>query len=263
MLNVHKPDKEDNTALFPVVVHIHGGGWQRGDRDSYFYGGPFIGSSLAKRGFVTVVVGYRVGSVYPENILDVANALKWTIDNIKQYGGDPDKLFVSGHSAGAHLASLLVSCPKFLQQVDLSYDIIKGVMSISGIYTVGNPFSDTDTIQSKFYRTVYVTPTFGNDPKNWKKASPVHHISKRDDSGTHHRVPPFCIFNATIDLNLNFDGQKFHNLLTSKGISSQYHTLFGTHGTITRTNPVVDVYYKFIQETLKKLNITNKHINLQ
>jgi len=250
MLNIHKPDVESN-SLLPVVVHIHGGGWQRGDRDSYFYGGPFIGSAFSKRGYVCVVVGYRVGSVYPECIVDVANAVKWTIDNIKQYGGDVDKLFISGHSAGAHLASLLVSSKKYLREVGVPYDIIKGVMAISGIYTVGNPFSECNySLQTLVYRKLYVTPTFGNDDKIWLKASPIHHIGKRDNSGTHHRIPPFCIFNATMDLNLNFDGQKFHKLLTDKGISSQYHTLFGTHGTITRTDPVADLCSKFILDTL-------------
>jgi len=254
-LDIHlPPDIKDKEGLTPVVVHVHGGGWQRGDKSNLFYGGPFIGAAMAKRGFICVVVGYRVGNAFPDPILDVAAAVKWTLANIQKYGGDPNRLFLSGHSAGAHLASLLVCTAKYMNKHEIPHDAIKGVMCISGIYTVGNPFSETESLQTMFYRKFYVNPTFGNDPKIWNKASPIHHITKRDDSGKpFHNVPPFCIFNATVDLSLNHDGQKFHTILNQKGITAQYHTLFGTHGTITRTNPVADICEKFIKEIIEKM----------
>jgi len=252
-LNIHIPSRKSSDELLPVVVHIHGGGWKRGDRSTYFYGGPFIGNAISTRGFICVVISYRVGSTFPQPIHDVANAVKWTLDNIQKYGGDPNKLFISGHSAGAHLATLLVSTPVYLDYAGIPHDAIKGVMALSGVYTVGHPFSDNpNDLQNVLYRQIYVNTIFGTNTEQWQIASPAYHLSQRDPISTkNHRIPPFCLFNATVDINLNFDGSKFHRLLQEKGIQSQYHTVLGTHGTITRTSAAVDISANFIKEILE------------
>jgi len=261
----------------PVVVHVHGGGWQRGDRKNEFYGGPFMGRSYAQRGFVSVVVSYRVGVAFPQPIEDVAHAVKWTVDFIDTYGGDPNNIFLSGHSAGGHLVSLLVSHPEYLRSVKVPLSIIKGVICISGIYTVANPLSENPCdLKNVFYRQFYVNRTFGTNPQDWLDASPSHHILSRPSTikqkvqlpekqeqpdGTEKEdletsvkeyFPAFCLFNAKYgDLGLDFDGRKFHDLLKQKGIRSEYYSIEGAaHPTITISKEVVDKCTQFIHEVL-------------
>lgn len=126
-----------NPGPFPVCVHVHGGGWVRGDRKARFYGAPAISESFAKKGVICVAVSYRLGK-FPENIQDVAKcveacvllmtrSVRWVYDNIESYGGDANNISISGHSAGAHLVSLLVVDPTWLQVHELSPSIFKGM----------------------------------------------------------------------------------------------------------------------------------------
>jgi len=248
MLDLYIPDIQIESPL-PVVFHVHGGGWQRGDRSKEFYGGPFIGRSFAQRGFICVVISYRVGIPFPDPLYDVMNALKWTLTYIKDYDGDVSKLFISGHSAGAHLASLLVSTPFYLNSFQIPLNIIKGVMCISGVYTIGSPFSEnSNDIQTTIYRKVYINPIFGKNPADWLQASPSYHLSQE----LTHIVPPFCIFNASVDLNLNHDGEKFFSILDQKGILAEYHSIEARHDTITRNQIVADICSQFIKKILSQ-----------
>lgn len=77
-------------ALFLILI---------GHKDSHFYGAPFMGNSFMKNGFVSVVINYRK-TAHPGGASDVAAAIKWVTDNIQNFKGDKDKLFLSGHSAG-------------------------------------------------------------------------------------------------------------------------------------------------------------------
>ncbi len=103
-LDIYTPDKATNA---PVIVSIHGGGLRQGDKS----GQTFVGQRFASAGHVTVVVNHRLspGVMHPAHIEDIAAAVAWVKRNIAQHGGDPGKLFVIGHSAGAYLAALLSS----------------------------------------------------------------------------------------------------------------------------------------------------------
>ena len=96
---------EDASAKLPVIVFFYGGSWKSGDRDGY----GFAARALAARGFVVVVPDYRlVPQVrWPAFVEDGAAALKWVAANIANHGGDPARIGVIGHSAGAHIALLL------------------------------------------------------------------------------------------------------------------------------------------------------------
>lgn len=101
-LDVYRPRDADHA---PVVVFFYGGSWQGGRKETY----AFVGRALARRGIVTVVADYRVYPevAYPGFVEDGAEAMRWTAGAIRHHGGDPRRIFVMGHSAGAHIAAML------------------------------------------------------------------------------------------------------------------------------------------------------------
>lgn len=129
-LDVYRPK---TAAAAPVVVFFYGGSWQSGDKRLY----RFVGAALARRGYVAVIPDYRVypATVYPGFLDDSALALRWVKDNAVRFGGDPNKLFVMGHSAGAYIAAMLALDGRWLEKVKLTPQRdIAGLISISGPY---------------------------------------------------------------------------------------------------------------------------------
>jgi acetyl esterase/lipase len=129
-LDVYVPEELQERA--PVVVFFYGGRWQRGDKERY----RFVGQALASRGLVTVIADYRQ---YPEVkfpgfVEDGARALAWTRSNISRYGGDPRAMFVMGHSAGAHIAAMLVFDERYLHAVGGSGEWLRGMIGLAGPY---------------------------------------------------------------------------------------------------------------------------------
>jgi acetyl esterase/lipase len=157
-LDVYVPKGQKD---FPVVLFVHGGGWDSGSKALYFA----YGEVFAKVGIGFVVCNYRLSPnvQHPAHVQDVAKAFAWTHDNIGKYGGNAEKVFVCGHSAGGHLVSLLATDPQYLKAEKHTTSDIKGVVSISGVY--------------KIYATekVFHEP-FGKDEKICKNASPLTHV---------------------------------------------------------------------------------------
>ena len=130
-LDVWVPD-EPSEARHPVVVFFYGGGWVKGDRDAY----AFAGRALASRGFVVVIPDYRkVPQVrFPAFVEDGAEAVRWTRDTIARFGGDPDRIALAGHSAGAHTAVTLALDPRWLEAAGVPADTVKAAIGLSGPY---------------------------------------------------------------------------------------------------------------------------------
>jgi acetyl esterase/lipase len=116
----------------PVVVFIYGGAWQTGDKDDYL----FVGAALARAGFVVVIPDYRVypDGAWPVFEQDAAQAVATVQRSAASWGGDPGRVFLVGHSAGAHIAAMLALNPAFLQAAGGSRDHLAGVVGISGPY---------------------------------------------------------------------------------------------------------------------------------
>jgi len=131
MLDVWAPAL-DSEQLRPVVVFYHGGGWVKGDRDAY----AFAGRAFASQGFVVVIPDYRkVPEVrFPAFIEDGAEAVDWTRKNIAELGGDPNRIALAGHSAGAHTAVTLALDPRWLRAAGLRPDAVKAVVGLSRPY---------------------------------------------------------------------------------------------------------------------------------
>jgi acetyl esterase/lipase len=115
-----------------VVVFFHGGAWRAGDKDDY----RFVGQALASRGFVVVLPNYRLYPLasFPAFVEDAALAVRWARDNAAQFGGDPDHLYLMGHSAGAHIGALLTLDGRYLQAVGLDRSALRGTAALSGPY---------------------------------------------------------------------------------------------------------------------------------
>ncbi|WP_420596766.1 alpha/beta hydrolase [Deinococcus sp.] len=129
VLDIYAPQKASNN---PVVLFIHGGSWNNGSKDQYV----FAGDSLARAGYVTAVMSYRLApkNPYPDYIKDAALALKWLQDNAAQYGGNGQRLYVVGHSAGAFNAVDVVDTPGWLPDAGVKAGTVRGVVGIAGPY---------------------------------------------------------------------------------------------------------------------------------
>jgi acetyl esterase/lipase len=115
-----------------TVIFVHGGYWDEGSKNDY----PFLADSLTEQGFTTVVVNYRLVPIvtFPSYLEDVALAVKWTTDNIADYGGNTQNIFLMGHSAGAHIAALVAFDERYLQNLGLSNRDLRGFIGFAGPY---------------------------------------------------------------------------------------------------------------------------------
>lgn len=130
-LDIYRP-KGRNDDRPPVILFVHGGSWRDGSRGGY----AFAGRSFARAGYLALVMDYRKLPEFrfPAFHYDVAEAVRWAHDEAAGYGGDPNALFLVGHSAGAHIAVLAALDPRYLQSVALDDEAISGVIGISGPY---------------------------------------------------------------------------------------------------------------------------------
>ncbi len=116
----------------PVLIFIHGGGWHSGAPGDY----RFIGRQFARAGYVVVLPGYRLGAEgrYPHMLEDSALAVGWTRDNVAKFGGDPARVFLIGHSAGAYNVVMLALERQWLGRAGVPEGFVKGVVGLSGPY---------------------------------------------------------------------------------------------------------------------------------
>ena len=127
VLDIYAPDRAKN---LPVVFWIHGGGWVTGDKTDV----QIKPRVFAERGFVFVSTNYRLlpDVEMGELIRDVAKSLGWVHKNIASHGGDPKRIFVMGHSAGAQLAALLCIDDRYLKEEGVPFDVLKGCVPVDG-----------------------------------------------------------------------------------------------------------------------------------
>jgi len=129
MLDLYAPRATESGAHLPVIVFIYGGSWASGTREGY----AFAGRALAAAGFVVVIPDYRLvpDIAFPAFLQDCAAAVRWTRSHAAQYGGDPDRLVLVGHSAGAYNAAMLAFDPQWLGPDRAA---IRGFAGLAGPY---------------------------------------------------------------------------------------------------------------------------------
>jgi dipeptidyl aminopeptidase/acylaminoacyl peptidase len=150
----------------PVLMWIHGGAWKIGDRAMF----AELGRRIAESGIGCAVISYRLTPdvQHPEHVKDCARAFAWLHAHVKEHGGNPDRLFVAGQSAGGHLTALLTLNRKYLEELKVPEDAIKGAIPMSGVYTI--PAVKRELPGLKMFKDA-----FGSDPDVCKEASPVTH----------------------------------------------------------------------------------------
>jgi len=158
-LDVYAPD---HATLAPVVVFFYGGSWEDGKRRWYRY----VGDALASNGVVTIIPDYRKypDVRFPAFMHDAANAVAWARDHAREFGGDPQRLFVMGHSAGGQIAALLAADGRYLDAVGMRPRDLAGMIGVAGAYAF-LPFVDDEA------------KIFGNDATGRYDSQPINFIS--------------------------------------------------------------------------------------
>jgi arylformamidase len=251
VLDVYAPHHAKN---LPVVFWIHGGGWQTGDKTSVQIKPQFF----VDQGFVFVSTNYRLlPSVDMATIVrDIAKSIRWVHDHIAEHGGDPKRLFIMGHSAGAQLAALICTDDRYLKAEGLSLAITKGCVPVDGdTYDVPAIIETAET-----RRRVHGQPQakfghrekFGNDPAKHRDFSAVTHVAK--DKG----IPPFLILHVAEHPDTSAQAQRLGNVLKDAGVPA---TVFGaretTHNKINADlglpdDPTTKSLLEFLGQALKK-----------
>ncbi len=249
-LDVYSPGKGKN---LPVVFWIHGGGWQTGDK-SEVYTKPQVFNG---KGFILVSTNYRLWPKVDMETLtrDVAKSIRWVHYNIAEFGGDPKRLLIMGHSAGAQLAALICTDERYLKEEGLSFAIIKGCVPVDGdTYDIPAMIEVAETRlrlhglpMPKFGHRI----KFGNDPVKHKAFSAVTHVGKNKG------IPPFFILYVSNHPDVTAQALRLSNVLKAADIPV---TLFGAKDT-THTKINADLgrpdnlatvaLFAFIEKSLK------------
>jgi acetyl esterase/lipase len=159
---------------FPTVVFIYGGGWHRGSRKSV----TPVGLKLQSAGYGCALLSHRLApqDQFPAQIEDVAAGFAWVAKNIGSRGGDPKRVFLMGHSSGAHLALLLATDPRYLAHHGLTPAAVAGVVGLS------TPVDLVPRSDGKGFGDAILggkgADAFGRDVEVMKAASPIWHVSK-------------------------------------------------------------------------------------
>ncbi|GAA4359063.1 hypothetical protein GCM10023185_25320 [Hymenobacter saemangeumensis] len=178
-LDVYAPRKAATGAGHPVVIFIHGGAWNSGNKNIY----TFVGRRLARQGIVAVVINYRLAPAVqvPQMADDCARALAWTRQHIGRYGGDAARVYAMGHSAGGGLAALLATDQELQARHGLPPNALSGVVLDDpgglDMYT----FLMNKAAGDREYHDA-----FGDTPAGWKQMSPIYKLRPG--------LPPFLIF---------------------------------------------------------------------
>ena len=251
VLDIHAPKDAKN---LPVVFWIHGGGWQAGDKKAV----QIKPRVFVERGFVFVSTNYRLLPKVEMEVIfkDVAKSLGWVHKHIAEHGGDPQRIFVMGHSAGAQLAALLCTDDRYAKAEGVPFDVLKGCVPVDGgTYEVASIAQTAET-----RRRVHGQPQakfghrekFGNAPEKHKDYSAVTHVTKGKN------IPPFLILHVADHPDNSAQAQRLAAVLKDASIPV---IVFGAketnHSKINENiglpeDPTTKVLFDFVADALKK-----------
>jgi len=210
-LDLYLPGKADTKP--PLLIFVHGGFWLLTDDDYRI--GPSLAENLVRDGVAVALVRYRLAPAnrHPAQAEDVAAAVGYLIKHADEYGFDAKRVYLAGHSAGGHLASLVALDRTYLNRQGMSPKALAGVISICGLYDLAPSWNVSDNQRQATEKT------FGYDPDILKKASPVHYV--------HAGAPPFLLLNAFQDFTgFPLDARRFADALRSAGNKAVQQLMF-------------------------------------
>lgn len=193
-LDVYRPRAASASPL-PVVVFFYGGSWTSGERDEY----TFVGEALTAMGYVAVVPDYRLHpeGLFPGFVEDAAAAVKWTAAEIAKHGGDPQKIVVMGHSAGAHVGILAT-----LDRTFGAAGVVKGFVGLAGPYSF-------DPMEWRATRKVF------QHLKDSNAARPVTYVTPQ--------APPMLLLHGADDTSVGpYNSEDLDTALTKAGVPHKY-----------------------------------------
>jgi arylformamidase len=241
-LDVYAPTEGKN---HPIVVWIHGGGWQAGDKKEV---DEKPGAFVAK-GYVFISVNYRLlqEATIKQMAGDVARAIRWARENAKDHRGDPDRLFVMGHSAGAQLAALVCTDERHLKAEKVPLSAVKGCVPVDGdTFDVPLQIKTVEKRRADIYRKKF------GDEASQKGLSPVTHVAKGKD------IPPFLILHVADHREVKMQSEWLAKALQGAGVSARaYPAEKKTHATINSElgkagdKPTAEMF-EFLEAALKK-----------
>lgn len=203
-MDIYRPQQAANKA--PIVVFFYGGAWQRGQKSQY----RFVGRRLAENGILAIVADYRTYPRvrFPDFMGDAARAVRFARDNAAAWGGDPQRLFVAGYSAGAHIAALLATDARYLKHQGMVPGDLSGAIGLSGPYD--------------FVVSGRLLQVFGSS-EQWPQAQPVNFVDGDE--------PPFLLVHGLRDRVVeSADSVELADLLRKHGVSVTLELLpEGTH----------------------------------
>jgi arylformamidase len=216
-LDLFSPARRPGAApapLAPVLLYFHGGVWQRGEKGDY----RNIGEAFAAQGVLTATVNYRLTppARHPDHVQDAARAVAWAVRHAAAYGARPDRVFLSGHSAGGHLVTLLVFDPRYLRAQGIEPERLAGVIALSGIFDLRRPIDDTP--EGGFERHIY--PPFGRDPGVLDDASPIRHLRAT-------RVPLLIVLAGDDYRDMQTQSAVFADALRQRNLPVRFETIPG------------------------------------
>ncbi len=207
----------------PVVVFVHGGGWRIGDKRA----AARLGGAFARQGFVVASVNYRLSPAvrHPAHVEDVIAAAAWLREHVAEHGGDPDRLVLMGHSAGAHLAALAATDRTRLAAAGLTPATFRGVVLLDGAgYDIPRQIEELGGARS---RALY-TSTFGEDPAVWRDASPLTHVRRGEG------FAPFLLLHVAGRRDSRLQAEGLAEALRARGGRAEVVPADKTHRTIFR-----------------------------
>jgi acetyl esterase/lipase len=221
VLDVYSPKGAKD---LPVVFWIHGGGWVTGDKKDV----QLKPRAFTEKGFVFVATNYRLlPAVDMETIVrDIAKAVRWVHDHAAEYGGNPKRLFVMGHSAGAQLAALICTDDRYLKAEGLSLSVVKGCVPVDGdtydvpaiIATAEARWRAHGLPRAKFGHR----EKFGDDPAKHKDFSAVTHVTRGKG------IPPFLVLHVAGHPDVTAQARRLENVLKEASVPV---TVFGARET--------------------------------
>ncbi len=220
-LDVYAPPNAKN---LPVVFWIHGGGWQVGDKADV----KIKPQAFMDKGFVFVSTNYRLLPKVDMATLvgDVAKSFGWVHQHVAEFGGDPNRVLVAGHSAGAQLAALICTDEHWLKSQGISMNVLIGCVPVDGdTYDIPAIIETAETR----WRVHHLPPAkfghrekFGNDPQKFRDFSAVYHVEKGKG------IPPFLLLYVANHPDTSAQALHFGAVLKEAGITT---TLFGAKDT--------------------------------